>query len=124
MPLLEGSALATGQARVVQVPGERVVLATTDRRVVGPRDLLVQNQVTGSQTVFRRDLLDVALPFPRLRTETQLHDHWLAMCAAVTDGYTVLDEVVQDYVQHGANVVGRGRAAAPPDALGRGPARE
>ena len=106
VPLLEGSALATGQARVVQVPGERVVLATTGRRVVGPRDLLVQNQVTGAQTVLRRDLLDVALPFPRLPTVTQLHDHWLGMCAAATDGYAVLDEVVQDYVQHGANVVG------------------
>ncbi|WP_377643912.1 methyltransferase domain-containing protein [Oryzobacter terrae] len=105
VPLLADVALATGQARVVEVPGQRVV-ARTQRRVVGPRDLLVQNQVTGSQTVFRRDLLDVALPFPRLRTETQLHDHWLAMCAVASEGYAVLDEVLQDYVQHGANLVG------------------
>ena len=37
---------------------------------------------------------------------TQLHDHWLALCAVATGSYTVCDEVVQDYVQHGANLVG------------------
>lgn len=106
VPLLDGVPLATGQARVVRWPSEEVVLERTDRRVVPAEDLLFQNQVTGSLTVLRRELLDIALPFPRLHTVTQLHDHWLAMCAAATGGYAVLDEVVQDYVQHGANLVG------------------
>jgi hypothetical protein len=106
VPLLDDVALATGQARVISWPGEHEIRATTDKRVVPAEALLVQNQVTGAQTVFGRALLDLALPFPRLHTITQLHDHWLAMCAVVTDGYQVVDAVVQDYIQHGGNIVG------------------
>ncbi len=106
VPLLDDAALATGQARVVTWPEERVLLASTDRAATAPEDLLFQNQVTGAFTVLRRTLLDVALPFPRVHTVTQLHDHWLALCAAAVDRYVVLDEVVQDYVQHGSNAVG------------------
>jgi hypothetical protein len=106
VPILDGKALAVGQARVIEWPSERVIADRTFRRVVAPEDLLVQNQATGALTVFRRDLLEIALPFPRLRTVTQLHDHWLALCAVVTGGYAVLDVVVQDYIQHRGNVVG------------------
>ncbi len=106
VPLLDRTSLATAQARVVSWPEGRVLLERTDRRVVPAEDLLFQNQVTGSLSVFRRSLLDVALPFPRLHTVTQLHDHWLALCAVAIDGYEVLDDVVQDYVQHGGNLVG------------------
>lgn len=106
VPLLDSVPLATGQARIVRWPGDEIVRERTERRVVSAEDLLFQNQVTGALTVLRRDLLDVALPFPRLHTVTQLHDHWLAMCASATGGYAVLDDVVQDYVQHGDNVVG------------------
>ena len=106
VPLLDEVSLASGQARLVAWPKGRVIGATTCRRVVAPGELLLMNQVTGAFSVLRRDLLDLALPFPRLDTVTQVHDHWLAMCAVVTGGYTVLDEVVQDYVQHGANLVG------------------
>ncbi len=106
VPLLDDVTLATGQARVVEWPGDRIVLERTDRRVVPAEDLLIQNQVTGALSVLRRELLDLALPFPRLHTVTQLHDHWLAMCAVVGGGYDVLDETVQDYVQHDGNQVG------------------
>lgn len=106
VPLLDDAALALGQARVVTWPGEDVLLERTDRTVTAPEDLLFQNQVTGAFTVLRRDLLDVALPFPRLHTVTQLHDHWLALCAVALDRYVVLDDAVQDYVQHGSNAVG------------------
>jgi hypothetical protein len=106
VPHLDEVALATGQARVMSWPDGTEISPSTGRRVVCPEALLIQNQVIGSQTVLRRELLDIALPFPRLRTITQLHDHWLAMCAVVTDGYRVVDEPVQDYIQHGANLVG------------------
>ncbi|KGN40865.1 hypothetical protein N801_10790 [Knoellia aerolata DSM 18566] len=106
VPLLRTVSLATGQARVVSWPDGRVLLESTDRKVVPPEDLLFQNQVTGALSVFRRDLLDVALPFPRLHTVTQLHDHWLGICAGAVGGYAVRDEVVQDYVQHVGNIVG------------------
>lgn len=105
VPLLEQAVLVTGQARVVAADG-RVLVPRTDRRVVPVEDLLLQNQVSGALAVFRRELLDLALPFPRFRTLTQFHDHWLAACAAASDRYVVLDEVVQDYVQHTGNEVG------------------
>ena len=105
VPLLDRVTLASGQARVVSWPNETVV-DRTRRRVTAPEALLFENQVTGSLSVFRRSLLDVALPFPRLHTVTQLHDHWLALCAVSVDAFVVLDELVQDYVQHGANIVG------------------
>lgn len=106
VPLLDDVPLATGQARVVRWPGGEVLLPTTRRRVVPLEDLLVENQVTGSLAVLRRELVDLALPFPRLHTVTQMHDHWLGLAGAVGGGYRVLDEAVQDYVQHGGNVVG------------------
>ncbi|MGG5258028.1 glycosyltransferase [Phycicoccus avicenniae] len=106
LPLLDDADLVTGQARVVSWPSGEVLLERTGRCVVEADDLLFQNQVTGAFTVVRRQLLDIALPFPRLHTVTQLHDHWLALCAVTTGRYTVLDEAVQDYVQHGGNQVG------------------
>ncbi len=113
LPSLEHGSLALGQARVVAWPDHRVLAHRTARRVVPAGDLLMTNQVTGALCVLRRDLLDLALPFPRLATVTQLHDHWLGLCAAATGSYAVLDEVVQDYVQHGANLVGEDERRAP-----------
>ncbi len=83
-----------------------MLAARTDRRVVAPGTLLLANQVSGSFSVLRREVLDTALPFPRLAVATQMHDHWLGLCAAVGAGYTVVDEPLQDYVQHGGNLVG------------------
>lgn len=105
VPHLDEVALVSGQARVVTATG-RVLAARTDRRVVAPGTLLLANQVSGSFSVLRREVLDTALPFPRLAVATQMHDHWLGLCAAVGAGYTVVDEPLQDYVQHGGNLVG------------------
>jgi glycosyltransferase involved in cell wall biosynthesis len=105
VPYLQSVALVSGQARVVDQSG--VVLSNSTARVNVPlENLLIQNQVTGGMSLFRRSLLDTALPFPRLETLTQNHDHWLGLCAAATDGYTIVDQVVQDYVQHGNNAIG------------------
>ncbi len=109
LPHLAEFALVSGQARIVSWPSGNVVLDRTGRRVVGFDDLLLENQITGSMAVFRRELLDLALPFPRYPVVTQLHDHWLGLCAAASGGYTVLDDVVQDYTQHGGNAVGERR---------------
>lgn len=106
LPHLEQASLVAGQARVVRLPGNEVVTASTSRKNVALEALLAQNQVTGSLCVFRRELLELAMPFPRLNTVTQVHDHWLAVCAKATGGVAVLDDIVQDYVQHGGNVLG------------------
>jgi glycosyltransferase involved in cell wall biosynthesis len=105
LPHLANASLVSGQARVITSPENIVLARSTSRKQVGLRDLVFRNQVTGALSVFRRDLLDVALPFPG-HNSRQLHDHWLGVCAAATGGLIVRDEVVQDYVQHGNNALG------------------
>ena len=67
--------------------------------------LMHRNLVTGATTVFRRRLLDLALPFP---TEW-VHDEWLAALAAAMGAMDVIDDPLIDYRQHGANQIGARR---------------
>ncbi|MEO7545275.1 MAG: glycosyltransferase, partial [Terrimesophilobacter sp.] len=64
--------------------------------------LLRRNVVTGATTMFRRNLLDSATPFP---TEW-VHDEWLAMVAAITGRVDFLPAALTDYRQHEANQIG------------------
>lgn len=66
---------------------------------------LRRNLVTGATTVFRRELLSQALPFPR----EWLHDEWLGLVAAAQDGVDVVQWSAIDYRQHGTNQVGARR---------------
>lgn len=114
LPRLDGAALVTGQARVVSpeisaTDPDPARGTLTDRRNVGAADLIATNQVTGSLCVFRREVLETALPFPSLAAPSQYHDHWLALCALASGGISILDEALQDYIQHGGNVVGESR---------------
>ncbi len=111
LPYLDDVALVSGQARLVEHPSGRV-LGQTERRDVESLDVVLNNQYTGSLCVFRSELLTQALPFPRASTRAAAHDHWLAVVAGAHGGARVVDTVVQDYVQHAANVFGdpsRGR---------------
>jgi glycosyltransferase involved in cell wall biosynthesis len=105
-------------------------LAYSDQRVVGPggdvlapsywveRDnqwtdlgaLLVSNTVTGAASLFRRDLLDVCLPFPP-RLAGAYHDHWIALAALACGTIGYVDEPLYDYVQHRSQVLGHTAAA-------------
>lgn len=69
------------------------------------RVLMHRNLVTGATTVFRRQLLEVALPFP----SEWVHDEWLAALAAATGPMEVIDAPLIDYRQHGSNQIGAGR---------------
>lgn len=69
-------------------------------------DLLMANLVTGWTCMFRRAILDVALPFPK--PGPWVHDHWLA-CVARSGGPLVyIARPLGSYVQHGSNAVGAG----------------
>lgn len=119
IPHLENAILVSGQARVITDLG-RVIAPSTKRRRTDICDLLIQNQVTGGLTLFRRELLEVVLPFPKLSTLTQNHDHWIGVAAAAVDDYMIVDDVVQDYVQHAANVIGEATESFnPPRSLRR-----
>jgi glycosyltransferase involved in cell wall biosynthesis len=67
--------------------------------------LLGRNLVTGATVVFRRGLLDLAIPF----APDWVHDEWLAALAAATGGIRMLEPLLIDYRQHGGNQIGAGR---------------
>ncbi len=67
--------------------------------------LLRRNLVTGATTVFRRSLLESAVPF----APEWVHDEWLAVIAAATGRIDVLTEPLIDYRQHGSNQIGARR---------------
>ena len=105
VPRLEQSSLVFGQAYVIENGNENGRPPLAERHVRSLAATMIDNQVTGSLSVLRRELLDVALPFPAA-TDVAFHDHWLGICALVSDGVTSCPEVVQNYVQHAANVIG------------------
>jgi hypothetical protein len=73
--------------------------------------LLVTNTVTGAASLFRRELLNLALPFPP-RHGLPFHDHWLAVVALATGRIAYVDEPLYDYVQHGGASLGHAGANA------------
>jgi hypothetical protein len=80
----------------------------------GYETLLRRNLVTGATTVFRRNLLDQAVPF----AQNWVHDEWLAIIAAATTGIDVIELELIDYRQHGGNQIGARRRTLP-EKLGR-----
>ncbi|MFT2816920.1 glycosyltransferase family 2 protein [Leifsonia sp. A12D58] len=64
--------------------------------------LLRRNLVTGATVMFRRGLLEAALPFPA----EWIHDEWLAIIAAATGRVDLLEHELTDYRQHGSNEIG------------------
>jgi hypothetical protein len=61
--------------------------------------VLIANTITGAATLFRREVADVALPFPD-SPGFQFHDHWLAVVALASGDVAYVDRPLYDYVQH------------------------
>jgi glycosyltransferase involved in cell wall biosynthesis len=61
--------------------------------------MLVANSITGAAALFRREVVDLALPFPET-PGLQFHDHWLALVALATGTVAYVDRPLYDYVQH------------------------
>ncbi|HMT04285.1 MAG: glycosyltransferase [Solirubrobacterales bacterium] len=68
--------------------------------------VMIANTITGSASLFRRELLDTALPFPE-NPGWQFHDHWLAICALATGEVGYSDRALYDYIQHAGAVLGQ-----------------
>jgi glycosyltransferase involved in cell wall biosynthesis len=75
--------------------------------------LLLANTVTGAASMFRRELLDVALPFPDAPGQPY-HDHWTALVALATGPLAYVDRPLLDYVQHPGAVLGHAGIEARP----------
>jgi glycosyltransferase involved in cell wall biosynthesis len=69
------------------------------------RRLIYSNFATGCAMMFRRKLLNTALPFPK---GILVHDWWIAVVATTKNagGLCLIRESLTAYRQHGANVIG------------------
>ena len=67
--------------------------------------MLIANTITGAATLFRRELLELALPFPDT-PGFQFHDHWLGVLALAAGDVAYVDRPLYDYVQHPGAVFG------------------
>jgi glycosyltransferase involved in cell wall biosynthesis len=87
--------------------------------------MLVANSITGAATLMRREIAELALPFPDT-PGLQFHDHWLALVALAAGEIAYVDRPLYDYVQHAGAVFGevsggrRRRRARGPLRGGRG----
>lgn len=100
--------LVYSDMRIIGRGGEEIAASYWERRRNNHTDLtslLVANAVTGAASLFRRELLDYALPFPPDQF-AHYHDHWLALTALVTGGIEYVNRPLYDYVQHGTSAIG------------------
>jgi hypothetical protein len=104
------SQLVASDARVVDSSG-RVIAPTfyahRSPTHADPYSLFIVNSLIGASMVFRRELLDLALPFPRA-FPNRYHDHWLARSALFAGAVGYVEAPLHDYVQHDLNIIGTG----------------
>jgi len=77
--------------------------------------LLLANTVTGAASLFRRELLDLVLPFPE-PVGDPFHDQWVASVALATGEIAYVDRALYDYTQHPGAARGHEAAMRPWDA--------
>jgi hypothetical protein len=103
-----GVMLAFCDLRIVDDSGRVLSPTYWTNRVATWDDLgaeLQTNVVTGAACLVRREVLDVALPFPA-ELAGSFHDHWLAVCALALGELAYVERPLVDYVQHAGNVIG------------------
>jgi glycosyltransferase involved in cell wall biosynthesis len=61
--------------------------------------MLVANTITGAAALFRREVAELALPFPDT-PGLAFHDHWIALVALAAGDVAYVDRPLYDYVQH------------------------
>ncbi len=61
-----------------------------------PKAFLLFNCVSGHACMFHRKLLNISLPFPKVK----FHDWWLAFVATQNGGIKYIDQVLVNYRQH------------------------
>lgn len=70
--------------------------------------LLIAGGITGASMLMRRDVADLAVPFPDT-PGMDFHDHWIALVARAHGEIRYVDRPLYDYVQHGGAVFGARR---------------
>ena len=95
----DGQPLAVSLFQALEISESELDLVT---RGFSFDTLLRRNLATGATIMFRRLLLQQALPFPSV----WVHDEWLALIASVVSTVGCLRARLVDYRQHGANQIG------------------
>ena len=116
---LGNASLVYSDARIVTPAGALVSDTYWAERRNNHTDLsslLMANSVTGAASLFTRDVLDHALPFPPAQF-SHFHDHWVGLTALALGDIAFVDRPLYDYVQHGGAVLGHAAANEMP-ALG------
>jgi glycosyltransferase involved in cell wall biosynthesis len=67
--------------------------------------MLTANTITGAATLFRREVAELALPFPET-PGMQFHDHWIGLVALAGGDIAFVDRPLYDYVQHRGAIFG------------------
>ena len=100
--------LVAGDACLIDAEGAMVAPTFYGERMPthdDPYSLFLVNSLIGASMMFRRELLDTALPFPRAFANV-FHDHWLARVALARGAVGFEPEPLYQYVQHDLNVLG------------------
>ena len=123
--LASGAVLAYSDMRLVDAEGNVLRETFWEGRRNNHTDIasmLVANTVAGAAMLFRRDLAELAMPFPVL-PGLQFHDHWLGVLGLAAGELAYVDRPLYDYVQHRGAVFGDvsmgGRHRSRPRALDR-----
>ncbi len=113
--LESGASLAYSDTRVVTERGEVLSDTFWSHRANNHTNLgslLVMNTITGAASLFRRELLRYALPFPPQLGPNSYHDQWIASVALAVGSVAYVDRPLYDYVQHSDAVLGHSAAVA------------
>lgn len=107
-----GARLAYSDMRIVDEAGTVLSETFWDGRAnnyTNLASLLLANTVTGAASLFERELLELALPFPPV-VGAPFHDQWIASLALASGRIAYVDRPLYDYVQHGAGTLGHAAA--------------
>jgi hypothetical protein len=106
--------LVYSDARIVNRDGRQLAGSYWEHRRNNHTDLvslLVANSVTGAASLFRREVVDHALPFPPGQF-AHYHDHWIGLVALALGGIEFISRPLYDYVQHGSAALGHAQATS------------
>ncbi len=67
--------------------------------------LFLVNTAQGANCLFKNSFIDQLLPFPP-DSQNLMYDHYIALCAALENGLTFINQVTMKYIQHDANSIG------------------
>ena len=106
---IKGYSLAYSDVSLIDSDGITFVISRknyfgiSNRSNLSFKDLIFKNYVIGCASLFERDLLKDALPFP---IDAMFHDWWISTVASKKKGIKYFDKPLVKYRQHSGNTYG------------------